>query len=200
MHTDHWDQMYQSREQVFSGEPNGVLVTEATDLPPGRALDVGCGEGGDAIWLAGRGWQVTAVDVSPTALARAAAAGAAVADRVTWQRADLLSAPPPAAAFDLVSAQYFHPPRAAGDDAVRGLLAAVAPGGTLLVAGHDPGDLTEHDHHGFDPAGYYQPADIAALLDDGWTVEIDGSRPRTSPAPPGTRHTHDLVLRARRTG
>lgn len=67
MDTQHWDEMYRSRSQVFSGAPNGVLVAEITDLPPGRALDVGCGEGADALWLARRGWQVTAVDISETA-------------------------------------------------------------------------------------------------------------------------------------
>ncbi|WP_229796335.1 class I SAM-dependent methyltransferase, partial [Saccharothrix coeruleofusca] len=102
-----WEQMYRSRERLFSGAPNGVLVTEVADLPPGQALDVGCGEGGDALWLARRGWRVTAVDISHTALSRAAAAGADVAGRVAWKHGDLTATPPPAGAFDLVSIQYF---------------------------------------------------------------------------------------------
>jgi len=194
-----WDDMYSSRDQVFSGRANGVLVTEVTDLPPGRALDVGCGEGADARWLAQRGWQVTAVDISKTALDRAAATDPDVAGRVTWTAMDLTRTPPPARAFDLVSAQYFPLSRQAGDAGPRGLVAAVAPGGTLLVASHDPADLPPDTDHGFDPADYWHPHDIAALLGDDWTVLVDGTRPRTTAAPPGTHHMNDTVLRARRT-
>lgn len=108
-----WEAMYRSRDQVFSGNPNGVLVAEATGLRPGRALDVGCGEGADAIWLARQGWHITALDVAQTALDRGAAAAAAaeLANSVTWMRADLTAAPPAVAAFDLVSVQYFPLPR-----------------------------------------------------------------------------------------
>lgn len=193
-----WDDMYRSRDQVFSGAPNGVLVAEVTGLPPGQALDVGCGEGGDALWLARNGWQVTAVDISATALQRGAAAGTDVAGRVTWRQSDLSISPPPADAFDLVSVQYF-PLRLQPDHiALRGLLNAVAPGGTLLFAGHDPADLAPRPEHGFDPGDYYQADDIAGLLDPDWTVLANETRPRTAPAPAGTHHTHDTVLRARR--
>lgn len=81
-----WEEMYRGSDQVFSGNPNGVLVAEVADLPPGQALDVGCGEGADALWLAQRGWQVTAVDISWTALRRAATTGADAAGRVAWTR------------------------------------------------------------------------------------------------------------------
>lgn len=198
MTESHWDEMYRSRDQVFSGEPNGVLVTEVTGLTPGKALDVGCGEGGDALWLARRGWQVTAVDVSETALRRGAAAGADVDGRVEWQRADLTTTPPPAGGFDLVSAQYFPLPRRPEHRALRALLAAVAPGGLLLFVGHDLADLAPGQGHGGDPRDYYQPAEVAGLLDGDWDVLTDATRPRTAPAPPGTHHTHDTVLLARR--
>ena len=198
MDEEFWEEMYRGRDQVFSGAPNGVLVTEVADLPPGHALDVGCGEGGDALWLARRGWRVTAVDVSRTALRRGAAAGADVAGRVTWTHADLTGTPPPPGAYDLVSAQYLPLRKQADHAAPRGLLAAVAPGGTLLVASHDLADLPPDHGHGFDPGAYYQPGDIARLLDDRWAVLVDETRPRTAPAPPGTGHTHDVVLRARR--
>jgi SAM-dependent methyltransferase len=191
-----WDEMYDSRDQVFSGNPNGVLVTEVADLPPGQALDVGCGEGADARWLAARGWHVTAVDISRAAL-RHATAGTDTAGRVAWTHADLAGTPPPAGAFDLVSAQYFPLPRRARRS-LRNILAAVAPGGTLLVASHDLADLTSRHEQGFDPGDYYQPDDIASLLDDNWTILINETRPRTAPAPAGTNHTHDTVLRARR--
>lgn len=198
MDAQFWDDRYRSREQLFSGTPNGVLVTEATDLPPGQALDVGCGEGADALWLARRGWQVTAVDISGVALQRAASIAADIAGRVAWTCADLTTTPPPAGAFDLVSVQYFPLPHQPNHTALRRLLSAVAPGGTLLIASHDPADLPLRHEHGHDPNDYYQPDDIGRLLDDNWTVLVNETRPRTAPAPVGTHHTHDTVLRAQR--
>lgn len=196
MDAQFWDDRYRSRDRVFSGAANGVLVTEVTDLPPGQALDLGCGEGADALWLARLGWQVTAVDISPTALQRAA--GADTEGRVVWTRADLTTTPPPAGAFDLVSAQYFPFPYQPDHTALRGLLDAVAPGGTLLFASHDPADLPPRPEQGFDPNDYYQPDDIAKLLDHNWTVQVNETRPRTAHTPAATHHTHDTVLRARR--
>lgn len=198
MDAQFWDDRYRSRDQLFSGNPNGVLVTETAGLPAGRALDVGCGEGADACWLARRGWEVTAADISRVALQRAAASCADLADRVAWTRADLAVTPPEAAAFDLVSVQYFPLPRQPGPAALYGLLAAVAPDGTLLIAGHDLADLPPDREHGTDPADYYQPGEIARVLDGTWTIVANETRPRTAPAPAGTHHTHDTVLRARR--
>lgn len=192
-----WDERYRSREQLFSGAPNGVLVTEATGLPAGKALDVGCGEGGDARWLAERGWQVTAVDVSRVALERAARTSASTVD-VAWTYADLTVTVPEAGAFDLVSVHYFPLPRRPDHVALRGLLAAVAPGGTFLFASHDLADLSPDSDHGIDARSYYRPEDITALLDDDWAVLVDETRPRTTPAPSGSGHTRDCVLRARR--
>lgn len=191
MEAEYWDERYQSRQQLFSGNPNGVLVDEVSGLTPGRALDIGCGEGGDALWLARRGWRVTAVDISRIALDRAAAAGADVDGRVDWTLGDLTSGPPPVGPFDLVSAHYFPLPRREGHAGLRGLLDAVAPGGTLLFVGHDlaglPADMDP------DPRSFYQPSEVGSLLDDSWRVEVDEIRPR----PPGGHHTHDTVLRAR---
>jgi SAM-dependent methyltransferase len=191
-----WEDRYRSRNQVFSGDPNGVLVTEVTGLPPGQALDVGCGEGADALWLARHGWQVTAVDISPTALQRAAEAD--TDGRVTWTRADLTTTPPQAGAFDLVSVQYFPLQYQPDHTALRGLLDAVAPGGILLFGSHDPADLSPRPAEGFDPNDYYQSDDLAKLLDHDWTVQVNETRPRTAPTPAGTHHTHDTVLRAQR--
>lgn len=194
MDAEFWDDRYRSEDQLFSGAPNGVLVAEVADLPPGHALDVGCGEGADAMWLAQHGWQVTAVDIAPTALQRAAAAG--TTGRVEWKQADLTGTPPPADAFDLVSVQYFPLPRQPDHAALHGLLNAVAPGGTLLFVGHDLSGLAPQPEHGFDPYDYYQPDDIAKLLDPGWTVLVNETRARSGE--PATHHTHDTVLRARR--
>ncbi|MFD7663933.1 methyltransferase domain-containing protein [Streptomyces sp. NPDC059788] len=198
MDAQFWDERYGSSDQLFSGAPNGVLVTEMTGFPPGQALDVGCGEGADARWLARQGWQVTAVDISEVALRRAADAAADAAGRVAWARADLTVTPPPGGAFDLVSAQYFPLPRQPDHTALRHLLDAVAPGGTLLFVGHDLADLPPRPELDFDPADFYRPDEVAALLDHTWTVLTDETRPRTAPAPAGTHHTHDTVLRARR--
>jgi SAM-dependent methyltransferase len=173
-----------------------VLVAEVTGQPPGRALDVGCGEGADALWLARCGWQVTAVDISPTALHRAA--GADTDGRVAWTRGDLTTTPPRPGAFDLVSVQYFPLQYQADHTALRGLLDAVAPGGILLFGSHDPADLSPHPEKGFDPKDYYQLNDIAKLLDDDWIVQVNETRLRTATTPAGTHHTHDTVLRAQR--
>ncbi|MGK4906862.1 class I SAM-dependent methyltransferase [Streptomyces albus] len=200
MDAEFWDEKYRGHDQLFSGEPNGVLVTEITGLAPGRALDVGCGEGGDALWLARQGWQVTGVDISHVALERAAAAAAAagVADRVTWMRADPAETPLPAGAFDLVSAHFLPLLRRSGDSAMRGLLDAVAPGGTFLFVFHALDGLPERLEGGFTAADFCHPHDFVPLLGDDWAVVVDETRPRTTPAPAGTHHTHDVVLRARR--
>ncbi|MFE6743403.1 class I SAM-dependent methyltransferase [Streptomyces tubercidicus] len=134
-----WDTRYAESDRMWSGRPNSALVREAGDLTPGRALDLGCGEGADAIWLAERGWEVTAVDISRVALGRAAehAAAAAVADRVNWQQHDL-GTTFPGGTFDLVTAQFLHSPTSAmpRDSILRKAAGAVAPGGVLLIVGH----------------------------------------------------------------
>ena len=131
-----WEAHYRRHERVFSGRANPLLVDLAQPLPPGTALDLGCGEGGDAIWLAGLGWRVTAVDVSATALERAAthAAEAGVGDRLDFRQHDLTQSFPDGA-FDLVSAQYLHAPLEF-PHVLRAAAGAVAPGGLLLVVDH----------------------------------------------------------------
>ena len=201
MDAKYWDERYGQHEQMFSGNPNGVLVVEAPGLTPGQALDVGCGEGADALWLARHGWQVTAVDISQVALERAARAGKDVEGKVAWIRADLADAPLPPHSFDLVSLQYFPLPRQPEHATLRRLLAAVAPGGTLLFVGHNLDDFPPEHTRDFDPRSFYQPDEVAELLgDDGdaWTVLANETRARTAPAPAGTHHVSDVVLRARR--
>jgi SAM-dependent methyltransferase len=187
----YWDELYGEHERIWSGEPNEALVAEVADLPPGRALDVGCGEGGDAHWLARRGWRVTAVDISAVALERAAATAA---DGIEWRHVDLLTVRPEPNAYDLVSAHYFPIPHEPDHDAVRGLLAAVAPGGTLLFVGHDLTHVPA-EYHGPDPGNFYHPAEIAALLDDTWTVAVHDTRIRAR----AEHHPKDIVLRARKS-
>ena len=196
----YWDERYAGAGQVWSGRPNGALVTEVTGLAPGRALDVGCGEGADAVWLAGHGWDVTALDVSQVALDRAAERARQAGVHVRWVHAGLVEAPLSPGAFDLVSAQYPALLRTPTNEAERVLLAAVAPGGLLLVVHHAVFDH-DHDHdrdHRFDPADYVQPSDVTALLDADWHVEVYETRPRAVEGGAGARHTLDTVLRARR--
>ncbi|GIG20247.1 methyltransferase [Cellulomonas chitinilytica] len=196
-HPDEWDVRYASAERVWSGDPNGALVAEVSDLPPGRVLDVGCGEGADAVWLASRGWTVTAIDVSAVALGRAAQHARDAGADVTWVCTGLVEADLPAGGFDLVSAQYPALLRSPGLDAERALVRAVALGGELLVVHHEV--LTDEAHaHGFDPSMFVMPADVAALLDDDWRVLVDERRDRTVAGGAGAHHAHDLVLRARR--
>lgn len=198
---DEWDGRYSEREQLWSGNPNGALVAEVAGLAPGRVLDVGCGEGADAIWLARQGWDVTALEVSGVALARAVGHARDAGVAVRWVHAGLAEAALPPGTYDLVSAQYPALLRTPDAAAERALLAAVAPGGVLLLV-HHAGMDTHEPHEGdgsFDPADYVWPSMVTALLDDDWAVELDEQRPRVAPdGGAGAHHHDDLVLRARR--
>jgi len=133
-----WQDFYSERPAIWSGNPNAALVRETTGMPPGSALDLGCGEGADSIWLASAGWQVIGVDVARVALDRAAlhAAAAGVSDRVNWQQHDL-DVSFPTGEFDLVSVHFFHSPVAPHRTAVlRRAAEAVAVGGLLLIVSH----------------------------------------------------------------
>jgi SAM-dependent methyltransferase len=196
--TGDWDDRYRVNTQIWSGQPNGALVTEIADEVPGRALDVGCGEGADAVWLAQRGWQVTALDVSKVALDRARAAGTAAGVEVHWVHAGLLEAALPAASFDLVTAQYPALLLTPGNEAVQALFAAVAPGGTLLFVHHADMDHGHEGDHDFDPADYINVEDIRAAVTDAWEVRVDERRPRSVSGGGGAHHTEDLVLRLNR--
>jgi SAM-dependent methyltransferase len=195
-----WDARYSEHDGArWSGRPNGRLVAEVSGLTPGRALDVGCGEGADAIWLARNGWTVTAIDISDVALARAREAAELAGAVIEWVRGDALLTPFPAGSFDLVSMQYPALPKAAGEAAVRALIETVRPGGLLLAVYHDLND--EHREHlksqGIDPADYVDLEDLERLLADGFTIERRAVEPRIDP-PPDNPHIADVVLRARR--
>jgi SAM-dependent methyltransferase len=198
-----WDERYGSRDAAPSSDPNPQLAAEAADLPAGVALDVGTGEGDDAVWLAARGWTVTAVDISQVALDRGKAAAAArgVADRITWVQADLVNWTPPARAFDLVSAQFVHFLPAERKLVFERLAAAVREGGTLLVVGHHPSDLETTAKRWNMPDAFHTAEDLAQLLDPrDWKVTVAASRPRDVVDPNGDPIVvHDTVLRARRS-
>jgi thioredoxin reductase/SAM-dependent methyltransferase len=200
-----WDLRYGGEDRVWSPHPNGTLAAEVADVPPARALDIGAGEGADALWLAERGWRVTACDISGNALARVAAEAGRRGLDVRCLRADAndLDAFGPDT-YDLVSLQYGSFLRTPDQRGLRNVLATVAPGGTLLVVGHDlapvrePLDVTTQTRM-YDPEAYVGVDEFAAALDDdaSWKVEVHETRPR----PPGaasTHHVDDVVLRATR--
>jgi 2-polyprenyl-3-methyl-5-hydroxy-6-metoxy-1,4-benzoquinol methylase len=137
---DSWDERYAGADAVWSGNANPQLITEATKLQPGTALDVGCGEGGDVIWLAQQGWQVTGADFSAKGLARAAqhAEAAGVDDRTDWWQVDARDFDAAGRSYDLVTSHFLHLPDGRMVDAVGRLAGAVAPGGHLLIVGHSP--------------------------------------------------------------
>ncbi|MDP9696350.1 UNVERIFIED_ORG: SAM-dependent methyltransferase [Arthrobacter globiformis] len=217
----HWDDLYRSRPRVWSGRPNPQLVAEAAGLEPGTALDLGCGEGADALWLAEQGWTVTAVDVSAVALERAQqhAAASGAGNRITWLQRDL-DAWAPEEQFDLVSAQFLHSTEAPWQRPHRVAADAVRPGGTLLVVGHHPDGLppwrsisdedshaAEHSHsHGGDGhagSGMFFTAEQAAaelgITPPTWRVDVAASREREATGPDGQSATlADAVLRATR--
>lgn len=199
-----WEERYRSHPSVWSGNPNTHLVSEAADLTPGTALDVGAGEGADALWLAERGWQVTAIDLSTVALDRGAShareAGADVAARIQWLHADLTSWVPTPMTYDLVSAQFMHLPKPQRDPLFARLAASVAAGGTLLIVGHHPLDLQTTIPRPPMPELFFTAADIADTLNpDEWEILVSDARARDAIDPDGRPATiHDAVMRAQR--
>jgi SAM-dependent methyltransferase len=199
-----WDARYSSAHSLWSGNPNPHLVTEADGLAAGTALDAGAGEGADAIWLARRGWRVTAVDISGVALDRAAAHAAAAGDDVAkliqWQREDLLGWAPPERAYDLVNAQYLHLPTRLRQEIYARLAAAVADGGTLLIVAHHPLDLHTTMPRPQRPELFFTGDELAAELGgDGWEIVTNAAEPREATDLEGRTVTiHDTVFRARR--
>jgi SAM-dependent methyltransferase len=204
----YWEERYRGgHTTVCHRRPSPQLVAEAEDLAAGTALDAGCGEGADAIWLASRGWRVTAVDLAGGALRRARehaeAVEAAVTSRIDWVQADLTTWTPTEEHFDLVCAHYVHP--AAPREALfRRLAALVAPGGTLLIVGHQPSDHPTADSHTRShtpaPGSTCTATEIAAGLDpDRWDILVAEARSRPVGDHDGHTSTlHDAVLRARK--
>ncbi|MBV9581296.1 MAG: NAD(P)/FAD-dependent oxidoreductase [Chloroflexi bacterium] len=200
-----WDHRY-AGEQLWSGNPNGSLVNEVKGMAPGRALDVGAGEGGDALWLADQGWKVTANDISQRALDRIVAEADRRGVCVDYLHGDANALDVfAAAAFDLVSAQYASIPRTPDGRGARNLIDAVAPGGTLLVVSHDlepmrgPIDTRMHSQ-AFDPDAYVRTDDFAALLanEPEWEIEAHKKQPRPAGAASASHHVDDIIFRARR--
>ena len=203
-----WDERYAGSQRVWSGAPNQRLVEQVSGLTPGRAIDVGCGEGADAVWLAEQGWTVTGVDVSQIALDRAAAhaAEAGVAERTSYERLDVVGGDALPGPVDLVVACFMHPPQERFATTYGAMLAAVAPEGRLLVVAHHPADAPT----GLRNAGLthllFEPQRVVGLLaemgDDaevGWEVELAEAQTRPVPTETGEPlSATDTVVRLRR--
>ncbi|ALG15680.1 hypothetical protein AOZ06_50875 [Kibdelosporangium phytohabitans] len=186
-----WDDLYREKER-WSGKPNPQLVAEVSGLEPGTALDVGCGEGADAIWLRERGWQVTGVDVSGIALGRARERD----PEVTWLHLDLVKDPAPGT-YDLVTAHYVHVHPLSDMRVLQQRLAdAVAPGGTLLLVGHDQSEMAEADLNRPDnPDLYFTAESTTSLLPEAeWIVDVAETRALDKQ----DHRMYDFVLKARR--
>jgi SAM-dependent methyltransferase len=199
-----WDERYRSSDRVWSGNPNPQLVAEVTGRRPGLALDVGCGEGADAIWLAQAGWMVVGADISGVALERADQhardTDPAAAERIHWWQADLLAQGPEPDCFDLVSAQFIQMPPDRRTPLFSALAASVRTGGMLLIVGHHPSDLDTGVPRPPMPELFYTPEELAGLLDGAWTVHTSEARPRPATTPDGTEVTvHDTILAATRS-
>jgi len=192
-----WDQRYSGPDLVWSAGPNRFVADEVTALPPGRAIDLGTGEGRNAIWLAERGWRVTAVDFSAAGLAQAARLAAKRTVTVDWVQADLLAWQPAPGSYDLALIAYLHLPSADLARVFRAAAAAVAPGGTLLVVGHDRDNIARGHGGPQDPDRLYTPTEVTAEL-GGLGIRRAEQVLRPVQTPEGERTAIDTLVRAER--
>jgi 2-polyprenyl-3-methyl-5-hydroxy-6-metoxy-1,4-benzoquinol methylase len=194
-----WEERYSGEQKVWSGNPNPQLVAEASALTPGTALDVGCGEGGDVIWLARQGWKVTGADFSANGLARAAqhAEEAGVAGRTDWWQVDARAFDAGGRSYDLVTTHFLHPPDGGMVEVTRRLAQAVAPGGHLLVVGHAPSGVFTHLSTSHRNAMFLAEDLLPALPDDFEALVVE-QRPRTMARDGVIVEVEDATLLARR--
>jgi 2-polyprenyl-3-methyl-5-hydroxy-6-metoxy-1,4-benzoquinol methylase len=194
MQREDWNRKHGEAGLLFGAEPNRFLVAEVADLPPGRALDLACGAGRNAVWLAERGWTVTAVDFSDVAIANARGLAAERGVEVDWVEADLREWTSPARSFDLVLVLYLQLPEEEFGPIMGRTADAVAPGGIMLVVGHHSDNL-EHGSGGpKDARVLFTPEQVTASL-DGLEIEKAEAVLRTVE---GERDAIDALVRARR--
>jgi len=190
-----WDERYAGPELVWGSGPNCFVAEELAALPPGRAIDLGTGEGRNAIWLAERGFTVTAVDFSRVGLARAAGLASERGVTVDWVHADLLDYQPTPGHFDLVLIAYIQLPADRLTALARTAGAALAPGGTLLAVGHDRDNLTRGHGGPKDLSVLWTPQLVTAGL-TGLTIEQAEQVDRMVTTPDGARTAIDTLVRA----
>jgi len=192
-----WNARYAAAELLWTAEPNRRFASEVEDLEPGRALDLACGEGRNAVWLAERGWRTTGVDFSDVALAKAERLAASRGVEVEWVLADVLEHEPERGAFELVAVLYLQLPHEQLAEVLHTSVGALAPGGTLVVLGHDTTNLT-HGHGGpRDASVLFTPEDVVPQLER-LVVERAEKVPRTVPLEDGEATAIDALVRARR--
>jgi SAM-dependent methyltransferase len=192
-----WDKRYEGKELIWTAQPNRFMAAETAALPPGRALDLGAGEGRNAVWLAEHGWDVTAVDFSEVGLSKGAELAARRGVRVNWVAADLRDYRPPPRAFDLVVVIYIHLPASERREMLAAASASVTPSGELLVLGHDVTNIA----HGYGgpqiPEILFTPDEVAAEL-PGLEINVSERVKRQVETEDGVREAIDAYVRARR--
>lgn len=197
MDSSAWDERYRAGEVVWGAGPNRFLAEEVAGLQPGRALDLACGEGRNAIWLAEQGWSVVGVDFSAVALDKASKVASQRGVSVEWVCADVTTWDPPDT-YDLVVVMYLHLPDPARSTVFARAARAVAPQGTLLVVGHDLSNLAEGHGGPQDPAVLYGPAEVTADIGDGLRVQRAERVRRQVETDAGEVTAIDVLVRARR--
>jgi len=204
MEAHEWDQRYAEKELVWSSEPNVFVAQTVADLPPGRALDVACGEGRNAIWLASKGWKATGVDFSQVAIDKAKQLAQRAGVSVEWVCADVTAWQPPASSFDLILFSYLHLPPEKMTETLGRAKRALAPNGLLFVVGHATKNLTEG--WGGPPVAevLYEPEDLLAWLEkaggEPLRVERAENVLREVDTPEGPKRAIDTLVLARAPG
>lgn len=181
-----WDERYRSSDLIWGDEPNRFVRQLCERLPIGHALDLGCGEGRNALWLSRLGWYVTGIDYSPVAVQRAVELTlrqpASVREQVSWRVADVTAAPPRARSVDLVLISYVHLPPPQRHGLLLGAARALKPDGHVVLVGHDRRNLAEGVGGPRDADLLYDPAEVAGtLLAEGLVVELAETVQRSSP-------------------
>lgn len=195
-----WDERYSGDELIWTSTPNEFLVSEVVGLPPGRAVDLACGEGRNAVWLAEQGWEVTGVDFSAVGLAKARRFAELWNVQATWVESAVQDWIPPPEGFDLVAVLYLQLPQPERSIALEVAASAVAPGGTFLVVAHDRENLTRGFGGPPDAAVLYSVADVTELaVGAGLTVERAEQVHRVVDTEAGPRDAIDTLVRAKRT-
>lgn len=186
-----WNERYQQAEFVWSLAPNSFVAEQLADLAPGRALDLACGEGRNALWLARQGWRVTAVDFADVALDKGRRRAANDGLELDWVAADLAEYVPEAGGFDLVLIAYLHLLPHDFETVLRRAAGALAPGGTLFVVGHDATNPAEGVGGPQDPYILYTPEKLTAPLT---ALRIELAQRVTRPVNGAPRPAIDTLL------
>ena len=194
-----WDERYSGDDLVWTSTPNQFLVSEVVGLPPGRAVDLACGEGRNAVWLAEQGWEVTGVDFSSVGLAKAQRFAALWNVEATWVESAVEEWRPPPEGFDLVAVLYLQLPQPERSTALEVAESAVAPGGTFLVVAHDQENLIRGFGGPPNAEVLYSVADVTeAAVGADLTVERAERVVRVVDAETGPRDAIDTLVRAKR--